>query len=585
MEISNNISKLNNIGLSSSIKQKKMTEEKQSMPAQTYSAYPSAELLKATFVTARPSKEELTNREFINNTSFAENLEDYEIKSLAGMMKLNNKNSDVLKDLIGFIEDGTVNKRTIYYSSKNSDINPNLAGDIKLMKQAKETGVPVEDLIVPKYENEKEAVQNAKTGDVYNVGDEKHVFIKTDDENAKQLKFDKETYLKLFPPVERFSTGQSNIGDCYLVATLDTLFQNPKTRVKILDCFEQDGKDVKAKLPNSDEFFVAKDCKLLDEKSSKNEEKIYIRNGSAEGLKILEYLYGGVRVEDAIVNAKEQTYETIDNTVFNQLDFEENKRYYTDAKQGSKEKISRFRAELKYLENGGNIPQSAGFTREERTEYLKNEIAKNQKDVKTYNKELKTPEPDTDEVMGKQLERKDQLYETIKNPENFWAKELGRDVNLDEDTGIYIRNYVYFEEDENGIVLDGMKEKLQKENKWFIDNRALHRDGGYPMEVLNSFGMKAKQIEVDDSFDEKIKQGIENKTVFGASSKSELKNEQKLTEKYNITSGHAYGAKPYYDENGDVRITVTNPWNTTFSTDLSLEDFKKMFDFVTFAEE
>lgn len=584
MEISNNISKLNNIGLTNGIKEKKMTAERQSMPAQTYSAYPSAELLKATYVTARPTKEELANREFIKNTSFADNLEDYEIKSLAGMMKSSNKNSEVLKDLISFIEDGTVNKRTIYYSSKNSDINPNLAGDIKLMKQAKETGVPVEDLIVPKYTDEKEAVQNAKIGDVYNVGDEKNVFIKTDDKNAKQLKFDKETYLKLFQPVERFSTGQSNIGDCYLVATLDTLFQNPETRVKILDCFEQDGKDVKAKLPNSDEVFVAKDCKLLDEKTSKEEEeKIYIRNGSAEGLKILEYLYGGVRIEDAIVNAKEQTYENIDNTVFNQLNFEEEKQYYTDAKQGSKDKISRYRAELKYLENGGNIPQSAGFTREERTEYLKNEIVKNQKDVKSYNKELKTPEPDTDEVMGKQLERKEQLYETIKNPENFWAKELGRGANLED--GIFTSNYVYFEEDESGIVLDGMKEKLQEENKWFIDNRALHRDGGYPMEVLNSFGMKAKQIEVDDSFDEKIKQGIENKTVFGASSKSELKNEQKLTEKYNITSGHAYGAKPYYDENGGVRITVTNPWNTTFSTDLSLEDFKKMFDFVTFAEE
>lgn len=584
MEISNNISKLNNIGLNNGIKQKKMTAEMQSMPAQTYSAYPSAELLKATYVTARPSKEELANREFINNTSFADNLEDYEIKSLAEMMKSSNKNSEVLKDLIGFIEDGTVNKRTIYYSSKNSDINPNLAGDIKLMKQAKETGVPVADLIVPKYTDEKEAVQNAKIGDVYNVGDEKNVFIKTDDENAKQLKFDKETYLKLFKPVERFSTGQSNIGDCYLVATLDTLFQNPETRVKILDCFEQDGKDVKAKLPNSDEVFVAKDCKLLDEKTSKEEEeKIYIRNGSAEGLKILEYLYGGVRIEDAIVNAKEQTYENIDNTVFNQLNFEEEKQYYTDAKQGSKDKISRYKAELKYLENGGNIPKSAGFTREERTEYLKNEIVKNQKNVKSYNKELKTPEPDTDEVIGKQLERKEQLYKTIKNPENFWAKELGRGANLED--GIFTSNYVYFEEDESGIVLDGMKEKLQEENKWFIDNRALHRDGGYPMEVLNSFGMKAKQIEVDDSFDEKIKQGIENKTVFGASSKSELKNEQKLTEKYNITSGHAYGAKPYYAENGGVRIAVTNPWNTTFSTDLSLEDFKKMFDFVTFAEK
>ncbi|MDO5304349.1 MAG: hypothetical protein Q4E87_02105, partial [bacterium] len=307
MEISNNISKINNIGINKENKQKNIVAKNtQSMPAQTYVAYPSGQLLKAMFVSAKPTDEQKQNLETLKKTSFAQKLEDYEFDALSNMMKSRNKNSQAINGLINLIEDGSVNKRAIYYSSKHSDVQPNIANDIKLMKQAKETGVPVEDLIVPKFETAEDAVKNANVGDVYNVGDEKNVYIKTDDENAKQLKFDKETYLKLFPPVERFSVGQSQIGDCYLVSTFDNLYQNPETRVKILDCFEQDGKDVKAKLPNSDEVVVAKDCKLLEQTKDNPQESIYIKG--SEGLRILEHLYAGVRLDKAAEQAKTQTY-------------------------------------------------------------------------------------------------------------------------------------------------------------------------------------------------------------------------------------------------------------------------------------
>ncbi len=344
MEIGKNISKINNIGINNGIKQKNVaTKNTQSMLAQTYAAYPSGQLLKAMFVGAKPIDEQKQNLDKLKNTSFAEKLEDYEFEALAGMMKKDNKNAKATNGLIGLIESGSVNMRTIYYSSKHSDIQPNMVNDIKLMQQAKATGTPVEDLIVPKFETADEAVKNAKVGDVYNVGDEKNVYIKTDDGNAKQLKFDKETYLKLFPPVERFSVGQSSIGDCYMVSTLDTLYQNPETRVKILDCFEQDGKDVKAKLPNREEVVVAKDCKLLEQMEDNPQEKIYIKG--SEGLRILEHLYAGTRVDKAAQQAKNQTYDKLDDTVFEQLDYEDNQQFYTDTKQGSKDRIARSKAE------------------------------------------------------------------------------------------------------------------------------------------------------------------------------------------------------------------------------------------------
>lgn len=587
MEIGNNISKVNNIGINSGIKQKNVSaKNSQSMPTQSYGAYPSGQLLKAMFVGAKPIDEQKQNLDKLKNTSFAEKLEDYEFEALSGMMKKDNKNSKATNALIGLIESGSVNMRTIYYSSKHSDIQPNIANDIKLMQQAKATNTPVEDLIVPKFETAEEAVKNAKVGDVYNVGDEKNVYIKTDDENAKQLKFDKETYLKLFPPVERFSVGQSSIGDCYMVSTLDTLYQNPETRVKILDCFEQDGNDVKAKLPHSDEVIVAKDCKLLEQTKDNPQEKIYIKG--SEGLRILEHLYAGVRVDKNAQQAKNQTYNKLDDTVFEQLDYEDNQKFYTDAKHGSKDRIARSKAELAYLQNGGNIPESAGFTREDRIATLEKTIAQEQKNIRKDNRKLRAQEPDTDAKMGRQLDRKDQLYETLKNPENFWAKvdeDKFRVFDSDE-TGAYDTSFYELVEDEDGVVLDGMKEKLQAENKYFQNVRALYREGGLAEEIFQAFDMPAYVVSTEDEeFKSVVKEQIANGALFSATTNFEYENEDEMTHDYNIASGHAYGAKPYVDDKGEVRIVVVNPWNTTFGTDLSLEEFKNNYGCLIYAQK
>ena len=586
MEIGSNISKINNIGINKEIKQKNIAaKDTQSMPAQTYNAYPSGQLLKAMFVNAKSNDEQNQNLEKLKKTSFAENLEDYEFDALSKMMKANNRNSKAVNGLIGLIDSGTVNKRTIYYSSKHSDLQPNISNDIKLMQQAKETGVPVEDLIVPKFKTAEDAIKNAKIGDVYNVGDEKNVYIKTDDENAKQLKFDKETYVKLFPPVERFSIGQSQIGDCYLVSTLDNLYQNPETRVKILDCFEQDGKDIKAKLPNNDEVIVAKDCKLLEQTEKNPQESIYIKG--SEGLRILEHLYAGIRVDKAAQQAKNQTYDKLDDTVFEQLDYENNHQFYTDAKHGSKDKIARSRAELNYLKNGGNIPEAAGFTREDRIATLEKNIAEEQKSIRYYNKELRTQEPNTTEKMDKQLDRKEQLYETLKNPENFWAEaDESKFHVLANDDDSYANSYFELVEDEDGVVLDGMKEKLQATNKNFQNVRAMYREAGLAHEVFQEFDLPSYSIFTDEAdFESNVKEQIKKDALFSATSKFEIKNEEKMTEDYNITTGHAYGAKPYINDKGEVRIVVVNPWNTTFSTDLSLIEFKKNFSDLIYANQ
>ena len=53
-----------------------------------------------------------------------------------------------------------------------------------------------------------------------------------------EAKMEKEQYLELFPPVERYSAKQNDIGDCYFVAgVLISCVANPITYSKLLQMF------------------------------------------------------------------------------------------------------------------------------------------------------------------------------------------------------------------------------------------------------------------------------------------------------------------------------------------------------------
>jgi len=65
------------------------------------------------------------------------------------------------------------------------------------------------------------------------------LYIKSNNGTPVKLGISKETYLKLFPPINRYNLRQGRIGDCYLVATLYSMYENPATREFILQCFSE----------------------------------------------------------------------------------------------------------------------------------------------------------------------------------------------------------------------------------------------------------------------------------------------------------------------------------------------------------
>ena len=105
------------------------------------------------------------------------------------------------------------------------EIESNMMNDI--IKLAKG-----EDYIMkfPSGASEREIMHRLPVGEVANVGGKLYV---NNGSNLELINLSESTFRKLFPPVQRFSTHQGNIGTCYLVSVLENMYASPKGRVEL----------------------------------------------------------------------------------------------------------------------------------------------------------------------------------------------------------------------------------------------------------------------------------------------------------------------------------------------------------------
>ena len=172
--------------------------------------------------------------------------------------------------------------------------------DINKMYNAMQKGISVEDAFAPKYADVATAAKNLNTGDVCRIGSSDRIAIKLSDGTIEELNMSYEKYLELFPPISEYVSQQQNIGDCYLVSSIDQLYKTPETKANVLRSFTEnlDG-SVTIKLPNGKtSFTIAAGAKVDDyvikEMRTSNggtKKGNFIMNAS-EGYKALEYTYG-----------------------------------------------------------------------------------------------------------------------------------------------------------------------------------------------------------------------------------------------------------------------------------------------------
>ena len=84
--------------------------------------------------------------------------------------------------------------------------------------------------------SKEDVLKSTRQADVVKIGDEMYI---NDRNTLIPYKISKEKFDELFPLIDKYATAQGESGDCYLVATLIALMNNPLTRPYIYSSFEE----------------------------------------------------------------------------------------------------------------------------------------------------------------------------------------------------------------------------------------------------------------------------------------------------------------------------------------------------------
>lgn len=143
---------------------------------------------------------------------------------------------DMLYDLV---KDEKLSPSVLEGLSKQNSISRRTREDLDKLYEAYINNEDIVEKFVPKFENEEQALSSLPIGEVCQIGENEHISIKTKDDKIEDLFLTPETYFELFPPIERFATCQNEQGDCYLLASVDSIYQNPSTRHLVLRLFKE----------------------------------------------------------------------------------------------------------------------------------------------------------------------------------------------------------------------------------------------------------------------------------------------------------------------------------------------------------
>lgn len=230
----------------------------------------------------------------INKFALTGKLGIRDISNLKNAINKGNAQSENVAMLLTLVDEKAVNPRTLRFVCKDGIMCDAMEKDVKMIFDARANGIDPNDAYIPHVSSKEEGLASAETGDIFEVEGQKNVFIKNKDGVAEQLKMDRDTMIKLFPPAERFANAQTHSADCYFVSTVNSMMDNPNSRPYFLQCFEQDGDDVKINFPSSDFVYTAKNGEMP---------KAYKGNfvTGSTGMKLVEYAYGEF-LEDRVAN-------------------------------------------------------------------------------------------------------------------------------------------------------------------------------------------------------------------------------------------------------------------------------------------
>ena len=203
---------------------------------------------------------------------------------IAYMMRLD-KSSNQYKSMVRLMElvdNDIVGTHVFNYFPKEGNFNPLISQDVDFAYLAYKQGLSLKDYIVPTYDSI-DKTSGLKPGQVFEISGEKNIYIKNEDGTGYRLNIDKDTYYKLFPPVERYASTQGLIGNCWQITGFNSLLRDPDMAKEVLSCIHTKGNDIIISFPNAKQPIKFSDGKMPSFVNTK------LYSQGALGIQMLEY--------------------------------------------------------------------------------------------------------------------------------------------------------------------------------------------------------------------------------------------------------------------------------------------------------
>ena len=607
--------------------EKPVNQEVATNPILQNKVMPSAELLKS-YVGIQPVKQDKVE-EIKNEQPKELSAYDYlltlpnvkqgfktELATVAKVMEKMDVESSNTEMMVNLVAEGKLWRGVLRYFCEHGKMSKNMEGDIDLIYNAYAEGKKPIDAYVPTVGNKQDGINSVKVGDTFEVEGEKNIYFKDSDDNASQLKVSKETFAELFPPAERFSGTQGAPGDCYLLATLNTMIENPVKRGVLYDMFEETDDAVNVKIPTGEKVYTAPKSDL-----KQGIDKWQHMQG-ATGMILAEHAYGEelqYRLEDEfhefmnseIARMEKETFAelfppaerfsgtqgapgdcyllaTLNTMIENPVKrgvlydmFEETddavnvkiptgEKVYTAPKSDLKQGIDKWQ----HMQGATGMILAEHAYGEELQYRLENEFHE------FMNSEIARMEKEEPQNTAKIEGYKQRLADfDEKSKDSEYKPVLMRFENPDANGKLTLKT------DENGVMFKDLKSADKEYRRKLSTQADFYRGsiGGDLDVVMRDFGnegvkeFKPSNPEQRAEIKALMTSNEADKYIFTAGALSDgTLTEKPIAKEYSVYGCHAYKVAPFKDDKGDTKFYVENPWN---ATQHSVMDFDKLAEF------
>lgn len=242
--------------------------------------------------------------QWIKTLPFADELSPAAKRNLGNVIRKNDEETEYMKKMIHLVCKDMVTPMATTSLCKHGVMSELAKADIDTYyDKVKDKNMSIADAFVPVSASQAEGQAKAAVGDVFRVDGQDKIYVKSGDDYSRQLDMDADTYLKLYPPVERYASSQGGNGDCYLLSSINAVMENPYARPALLDCFHQKGNDVVVQFPGKETQVVFENGQL-----PKGTDIEKYTEGPT-GMKLLEHAYGKTYEADKYAEYKDVVAE------------------------------------------------------------------------------------------------------------------------------------------------------------------------------------------------------------------------------------------------------------------------------------